>query len=248
VNDVSQILAVQSYCFRGFKENAQVIDLVKKIGLSRIELCGVHADFNDDKTFDKVIAQYADGGVKIVSIGVQGFANQPGKERKWFEFAKKAGAKMISCSYDLKSMPECLPASAKLADEFDINLGIHNHGGWDWLGNSNMLGHIFANNSKRIGLCLDTAWMLDSGEDPIKIADRFADRLYGVHIKDFVFNRARKPEDVVVGTGNLDLPKLVEIIKTKAPAGCCPILEYEGDVNNPAPALTQCVEKVRAIK
>src|SRR5690348_16034962 len=107
-NNVSETLAVQSYCFRGFKENAQVIELVRSIGLSRIELCGVHANFLDEKTFDAVINQYNKGGVKIVSIGVQGFANNSASERKYFEFAKKAGAKMISCSFDLKAMPDCL--------------------------------------------------------------------------------------------------------------------------------------------
>jgi sugar phosphate isomerase/epimerase len=247
MNNVFQTLAVQSYCFRGFTTNEEVIEQVKKIGLSHIELCGVHADFSKEETFDQVINLYKNAGVKIVSIGVQTMANNPPLEKKYFEFAKRAGAKHISISFDLKAMPDCIPAAMKLADAYDINLGIHNHGGWHWLGNSEMLGHLFKHNSPRLGLCLDTAWMLDSGENPIKVAERFADRLYAVHIKDFVFDRARKPEDVVVGTGNLDLKALVEIIKTKAPAGCCPILEYEGDIANPAPALRQCVEAVHKV-
>ena len=70
--------------------------------------------------------------------------------------------------------------------------------------------------------------------------------LCGVHVKDFVFDRAARPEDVVVGTGNLDLPafqqKLTEVGFT-GPA----ILEYEGDVDDPVPALTECVAAIRGI-
>ena len=244
---ISEQLAVQSYCFRGFKANEQVIEQVKKIGLSRIELCGVHVNFTDEKSFDSVLALYAKGGVKIVSIGVQGFKNDVANETKFFEFAKRAGAKLISCSFDINSVPACYRTAEKLADKYDINLGIHNHGGRHWLGAPDVLAHVFANTSKRIGLCLDTAWMLDSGGDPVAVAEKFADRLYGVHIKDFVFDRARKPEDVVVGTGNLNLAKLAAVMKEKAPAGCCPILEYEGDVNNPGPALRKCVEAVAQV-
>ena len=38
--------------------------------------------------------------------------------------------------------------------------------------------------------------MLDSGGDPLAVADKFRDRLYGLHVKDFVFKPDGKPEDV----------------------------------------------------
>ena len=98
----------------------------------------------------------------------------------------------------------------------------------------------------RIGLCLDTAWALDAREDPIAMAERYADRLYGVHIKDFVFDRAREPEDVIVGQGNLDLPRLAELIESNENVKMV-VLEYEGDVDNPVPALTKCVQAVGSL-
>ena len=36
---------------------------------------------------------------------------------------------------------------------------------------------LFAKSSDRIGLCLDTAWMLDSGFDPVEIAKKYQKRL-----------------------------------------------------------------------
>ena len=238
-------LGVQSYCFRGFKENQKVIESVKACGLARIELCGVHADFTDEKSFDKVIGLYRGAGVAIDSIGVQGFKNNEAVETKFFEFAKRAGAKLISADFDLETVPQCYRTAEKLAEKYDIRLAIHNHGGRHWLGSARMLQYVFANTNDRIGLCLDTAWALDAGEDPLALVEKFAKRLYSVHLKDFVFDRARKPQDVVVGTGNLDLKKAGAALKKIGFAGAL-VLEYEGDVANPVPALVQCVKAVQS--
>lgn len=245
MTDVAKELGVQSFCFRGFKKNEEVIEKVKECGLDRIELCGVHVDFGDEGSFDEVIDLYHGNGVKIVSIGVNGFANDEQKERKLFEFAKKAGMKEMSANFSIEAMPDCLTTAEKLADEYDINLAIHNHGGRHWLGNSDTLKHIFKKTSPRIGLSLDTAWALDSRENPVEWVKMFGDRLYGVHFKDFVFDKSGKPEDVVVGTGNLALPELIEEMRRVDFNGFA-VLEYEGDVDNPVPALKKCVESVRA--
>ena len=124
-------------------------------------------------------------------------------------------------------------------------LGIHNHGGYDWLGNATMLQHTLKNTGERIGLCIDSAWCLQSKEDPVKWAERFNSRLYGVHIKDFVFKPTGKHEDVVVGTGNLKLPEFMKL-SLKAPKVVAVTLEYEGDIENPGPKLRECVEKIAA--
>jgi len=237
-------LAVQSWCLRHFKENEKVAELVRECGLSRIELSGVHADFTDDKVFDKVIAIYRKAGISIVGIGVQALAGNALKEEKYFEFVKRAGARAMSVDFNLDTVPACYRTAEKLADKYDIRLGIHNHGGQHWLGSSTMLRHVFANTSSRVGLFLDTAWALASGEDPIAWVEAFRSRLYGLHIKDFVFDRAGRPQDVVVGTGNLDLGRLLSLLEQSrydAPI----VLEYEGDVEDPVPALKKCVAAVK---
>jgi sugar phosphate isomerase/epimerase len=87
--------------------------------------------------------------------------------------------------------------------------------------------------------------MLDSGFDPVEIAQKYQKRLYGLHIKDFIFDRAGNPEDVVVGTGNLKLKALADFLKSINFGGYV-TLEYEGDAGNPVPALKKCVEEIRA--
>lgn len=237
-------LGVQSYCFRHFKENAKVADLVRECGLDKIELCGVHADFNDHSSFDKVISTYGAAGVTIVCIGVQSANGDLAKERNYFEFARAAGVKHISVHFGVDTFPDCYRVTEQLCEEFDIVAGIHNHGGYDWLGNSSMLNRVFTDTNERIGLCIDTAWALDAKQNPVEMSQKFASRLYGAHIKDFVFDRARNPEDVIVGTGNLDLPAFVALCNASSTMKSC-VLEYEGDVENPVPALISCVEAVR---
>ncbi len=244
--DLGAELGAQSYCFRNFKENTEVIRLLKQAGLARTELCGVHVNFALQDRFDEIISLYKRSGVGIVSIGVLRFAGEEKMETKYFEFAKRAGAKAISADFAIGSTPRSLKTAEKLADKYDVNLAIHNHGGRHWLGCAECLRHIFATSSPRIGLCLDTAWALDSGEDPVAMAEQFAGRLYGLHIKDFVFDRARKPEDVVVGTGNLDLRRLLHTLQEIDFKGFA-VLEYEGSPEDPAPAVRSCAEAVRKL-
>ena len=241
--DVGATLAVQSWCLRNYKTSAEVIAKVKELGLRRIELCGVHCDFNKPEGFAEVVNAYKAAGIQIVSIGVEGFGPDEAAARKRFEFAKLAGCKVISANFAPATFLATLPVVYRLSEEFGINLAIHNHGGYHWLGSGEILDWVFSFTRPSIGLNMDTAWAMDARQDPLKWADRYAARLYAVHIKDFTFDRARQSTDVVVGTGNLNLPKLLEILKARGFKGEM-ILEYEGDVQNPIPALQKCVEAI----
>ena len=242
--DVMANLGIQSFCFRGFPTNEEVIERLKECGCSKIEICQKHVDFTDESCFEDVIETYTDAGVEIVSIGVQRFANRAETEEKYFTFAQMAGCRFIAADFHLPSTPDSLHAAEQLADKYDIRLAIHNHGGRHWLGTDAMLQHVFGKTSDRIGLCLDTAWAIDSRLDPVKMVTQFGERLYGVHIKDFLYKPDRTPEDVVVGTGILDLPGLLKAMDEVDFDGYV-VLEYEGDVDNPVPALKECVEAVR---
>ena len=162
-----------------------------------------------------------------------------------FECAKAAGLARMSVDFPLEGVDEALAIAEELSESHGILLGIHNHGGRHWLGSATALRWVFGRTSARIGLSLDTAWALDSREDPIKLVEEFGDRLHIVHVKDFVYKPDRTPEDVVVGTGNISLAAL-DAALTAAGFDGEAILEYEGDVDNPVPALRECVRAVGA--
>ena len=237
-------LGIQSFCFRGFEKHEDVIARLKECGLNKIEVCKKHVDFADESCFDDAIKAYKDAGVEIVSIGVIRCANNPEEEEKAFKFAQMAGAKYMACDFDLRSTPDCYRTAEQLAEKYDVKLAIHNHGGRHWLGTDTMWSYVFDSTNERIGLCLDTAWAIDSRLDPVQMVKKFGSRLYGLHIKDFVYRPDRTPEDVVVGTGILDLPGLFKAMDEVNFDGYV-VLEYEADVDNPVPALSKCVDAVR---
>jgi inosose dehydratase len=241
---VTNRLGVQSYCYRGIKDIPGLIAAVKKTGVDRIELCGVHVDFGRVEQHAAVVAQFRQAGIRIVSTGVNGIPADEARARPMFDFLKTAGARHMSVSFDINAQPAAFRVAEKLADEYDVRLGIHNHGGYDWLGNLAALDWVFRQTTPRIGLALDTAWALQTGTDVLKYVEKFGSRLHMLHLKDFVFDRAGRWQDVVVGTGNLNLPKLQEALDKAGFAGEA-VIEYEGDVDNPVPALVECVKAIR---
>jgi sugar phosphate isomerase/epimerase len=238
-------VSVQSFCFRNFTDNAVTAGLVKGLGLSGIEVCGRHCDFSAPAAFPGVVGAYRSAGLSVVSAGVVLLSADDAANRNYFEFAKLAGAERLSVNFKLDSLDAALKSAEALAEEYGIRLGVHNHGGKHWLGSSEALSYLFGRSSPRIGLCLDTAWCFDSGEDPLQWTEKFADRLVTVHLKDFVYTRSRVHSDVVIGSGNLDLGALDAALIRAGYRGPL-VIEYEGDPADPVPALAECAAAVKA--
>lgn len=242
-----QNLGVQSYCFRHFPDNATVAAKVRGIGLEKIELCGVHADFNKPADFDSVTRIYSDAGVAIVSIGVQTFTGDDG-EKAWFECAAIAGAKHISAHFQIATFLRAIPKVREWAREFGIRVGIHCHGGYMFGGSPDELDYLTSLGGPEIGVCIDTAWAMQIGPhhgNPVEWTKKFAGRITGVHFKDFVFEPNAQWKDVVVGTGNLDLPAFANGLVAGGFDGMA-VIEYEADVESPDAALKNCVASMRA--
>lgn len=234
-------LGIQSWCFRSFGDISKVIELLKDCNVNKVELSGVHFDpVKEPAGSESIIKRFSDAEIEITSFGVHPFDSDEAAGRKVFDFAKAAGFSAIGadlCGDGLKVVE-------KLCKQYNKKIAIHNHGRNHQFGSVTALKKLFAESSPNVGLCLDTAWALDSGEDPIEMAEIFKDRLYGVHIKDFVFDSQGKPQDVTVGTGGLNIDKLAEFLVANHFDGFL-TLEYEGDVDNPVPALKKCVEAIR---
>lgn len=244
---MNQPIAIQSWCYRHFKALPEFFKQLKAAGVTATEVCGVHANFNDPATYGPTVQAFREAGVQMVCIGVEWMSGDPAKDRPKFEFCKAAGIKNMSISFSPNALFEgTLKNVEKLAEEYDLKLGIHNHGGYDWLGNDTILKYVFSKTGPRIGLHIDTAWALDAKQNPVKWVEEFGPRVHGVHIKDFTFDRARNPSDVIIGTGNLDLPKFMAALKAVKFSGPL-VIEYEGDETNPVPALKQCVEVLRPL-
>lgn len=230
-------LGIQTWSFRGFRGDA-IIAQVRACGLSRVELCTAQLGFGDPGSPERVLAAYREAGVAIDALGVHSCGGAD--DERLFAFARQAGIGVIGVDFAPSLSTTALGDAERLAERYDLRLAIHNHGGRHWLGSAAMLERVFAETGARIGLCLDTAWAQDAGEDPVAMVRRFGRRLYGLHVKDFVFDVAGAPRDVVVGSGNLDLPALAAALEEVGFAGYA-ALEYEGEPEDPAPAIRACV-------
>ena len=238
---------VQSYCFREFKNNADVAKKVREIGVDKLELCGVHADLHNLSAFKDVVKIYKDAGVSIVSFGVETFVGNA-NERDIFECAALSGAKHISVHFKVDSFPDAIKKTQKLSDEFGVRVGIHCHGGYQFGGQPDVLDHLIKLGSPQIGLCIDTAWCIQIGPHlgkPLEWVKRYAGHIYGIHYKDFTFEPNAQWVDTVVGEGNLDLPAFIQALDANRFDGMA-VIEYEADVKNPVPALKNCVKAMRS--
>lgn len=237
-------LGVKSYSFRHIKENPEVAAAVKQCGVNVIDLSACHVDYDDPAQQERVITAYRDAGVTISGIGVVTLKNDEAFNRRFFDFARRAGCTLVSCSFDPDGHEDTLRLARTLCDRYGMRIAIHNHGGKHWLGNSTMLDHLFRRTGPEVGLCLDTAWCIQAGESPLTWLERFGDRLYGLHLKDFTFAPTGSCHDTVVGEGALDLPAFLKTLRT-APALESAVVEYEGD---DAVGMTRrCVEAIRSV-
>ena len=82
------------------------------------------------------------------------------------------------------------------------------------------------------------------GKDPLKLSVDLYARLYGLHLKDFIFDKKGNPEDVILGTGVLELKALLDLLKGKKFSGPLTI-EYEGEAANPATSLMKCAVNIK---
>jgi sugar phosphate isomerase/epimerase len=242
-------LGVQSWCLREFPDHHRVAALVREIGLDRIELCDVHADFRDPDAFAGVVETYQRAGVKIVSIGVQALRGDRDTERRWFDCLAAARAAHLSAHVAFDSYQKALPIAAELAERYGVRIGLHCHGGWMFGGQPDVLAGLLKLGGERFAINLDTAWCLQLGPrfgDPVKwVTDRFPGRISMIHFKDFTFDRNGQWRDAIVGEGNLNLARFTPALQQTGFSGEA-ILEYDGCPTNPVPALRRCRERIEA--
>ncbi|MDR1144730.1 MAG: sugar phosphate isomerase/epimerase [Verrucomicrobiales bacterium] len=238
---------VQSWCFRHFKNNPEVAQKVRAIGLDKIELSGAHADFHKPDEFYQIVKTYADAGVSIVSLGVNTLVGDPA-ERDFFACAAAAGAKFITAHFKVDTFQDAIKKTQKLSDEFGVRVAVHCHGGYMFGGQPDVMDYLVKLGAPQIGVCIDTAWCMQIGPHsgkPVEWVKRYGKLLYGIHFKDFIFGKNGMWQDVIVGQGNLDLPAFAAALREVDFSGMS-VIEYEADVENPVPALTKCVAAMRA--
>jgi len=237
-------LGLQSYSLRGLTTGGKP-DLAKALAASR-EL-GIHyweaypAHFPGDSSPDQLRALKSEleaAGVQVNGYGVVHVGRDEAADRKIFEFAKQAGLSYLSADPD----PKGFDLLDKLVEEYGVPIGIHNHGPGHQYALIDTIAKAIKDHSPKIGCCIDTGHFLRSREDPVRAAEVFGKRVYGVHLKD-----VKDAETfTVLGKGDLRTGELLKVLAANKYSHCLAI-EYEENPENPVDEIKACLAETKKL-
>lgn len=216
--------------------------MTNRVGLKHICLNPIHFPVSSKPDeIAAIVEKVKSAGLDLYACGVV-YMKKPSDVVQAFELAQAASLRVIV------GVPvhELLPLVNEQAQKHNIRLAIHNHGPHD--GNY-PTPHVAYEKIKsldsRIGLCMDIGYVALSGYDPSETAERFADRLFDVHMKDLDQTSA-KGHGVELGRGVLDLPRFLRTLDKIRYAGIVSI-ECEKDPNDPLAGLAESAGYLRGV-
>lgn len=242
-------LGVEAYTFHKFTffetiEKTAELGLPYIGGLSFMQQVSkdIPKSFDQNLTDDELRAirlKMDSAGVRLLTYYAQDIPGDEAGCRKLFEFGRKMGFETFMC----EPKPEQLDRLDKLANEYGINVAIHNHGQnisplyW----NPEGVLKACEGRSKRIGAAPDLGYWLRSGIDPIEAVRVLKDRIITVQMHD-LHELGGNGHDVPWGKG---IGKLEEIFRELHRQGINPTmigLEFSHNFTGSMPDVVKCVE------
>lgn len=234
-------LGLASYTTRKYTLE-ETLAMSKRVGLDWICLKSFHLPLDaSPEDIAKAVEKVKAAGMVLYGGGVITMKNEA-EVNQAFEYAKAAGMTTIVGV----PMPDVLPLVNEKVKQYDMIVAIHNHGPGDktYPTPESIIDRI-KDLDKRIGLCIDIGHTLRIGADPIRDAERFADRLLDVHIKD-VTAPAAEGYTLEIGRGVIDIPAFLRTL-LKINYSRVVSFEYEKDADDPLPGLAESVGYVRGV-
>jgi inosose dehydratase len=232
-------LGLASYTLRNF-DLEQTLAMTKRVGLKYIAFKDFHLPLNSTpEQIKETVNKVADAGLELYGGGVIYMRNERDVNNA-FDYAKAAGMKVIIGvpNHDLLSLVN------KKVQQYDIKVAIHNHGPTDKVYPTPASAYeLIKDLDSRLGLCIDVGHTQRAGVDPSVPAEKFANRLHDVHIKDVTQATARG-STVEIGRGVIDIPKFLRTLVKINYAGIVSF-EHEKDADDPLAGLAESVGYVR---
>lgn len=237
-------LGLASYTLRNFTR-AQVIADMKQLNLAALNAKDVKDHLPADPTEEaKALADYAAAGIKLHAAGTISLAKDEDADmRGKFDYCKRAGVSVMVAG---NPAPEALPRIEKFVREYDIRVGIHNHGPEDklWPSPLDVLKAV-KNFDPRIGCCIDLGHAARAGTDVVQAIHEAGPRLFNVHMKDLT-NFESKESQVTVGEGIMPVREIFEALIAIGYKGFVD-LEYEIHADDPMPGVTESFAYMRGV-
>lgn len=235
-------MGLQSYSLRGYTKDGhpdveKALAVTKELDLHHWEAFPAHVPMTKDAgKIKEMKAAIEAQKVHLNGYGVVHLGKDEAADRAIFEFAKAMGLSYLTVDPD----PSCFDLLDKLVEEYDIPIGIHNHGPGHHYALIDTIAKAIKDHSPKIGCCIDTGHFLRSREDPVRAAEVFGKRVYGVHLKD-----VKNAETfTILGQGDL---RTVDLLKTLAKNhyGHCLAIEYEEKPEDPVEDIKACLAATR---
>jgi len=223
----------------------EALGFIAELGLTRVELSPQASHFGFPATDDQIAemrARLAAHGLDCVTSGLEPVTGDHEMNRAVFEYARRLGLRTIM----VDAPPESLDSLEELCAEYDLRIGIHNHGPGFRYNTIADVQSALAGRDRRIGAIVDTGHYTRSGVDPIEAFHTFAGRVYGVHLKDVLAANPAAP-DTIVGTGVLDLVGVFRALRDiQFPGDASLSLEYEANEVAPYEDIVVALDNVAA--
>jgi sugar phosphate isomerase/epimerase len=242
-------VGAQSYSFREFNLE-RALKQYQALGLKYGEFNSRHIPFKSTpQQLDAAKKLCDEYGVQPIAYGVQDFKKGSPDNRKNFEIGKRLGIKYLSANPD----PDVFDELDKFCDEYHIAIGIHPHGPNGKRGplhrwySAEIILPAVKDHSPMIGTCIDVGhilrcWLVGKKLDPVEQIRMMGARNFGLHLKDF---DPKKEEEVIVGTGALDVPGILKALKDVNFKGYVN-LEYELEPKDPSPGMAKGLKNLAA--
>jgi sugar phosphate isomerase/epimerase len=234
-------LGVASYSLRNFPRD-RAIEMVKALGTRFVNLKSMHLPYElSAEALAAARREIETAGLVIVGGGVITFEQDSDDHvGKYFAYAKAAGMPLITATMD----PKLLPRIARVAQQYDIQVAIHNHGPEDkhFPSPYDVLRSV-KDLDRRIGLCMDVGHTARTGTDVVRAIADAGPRLLDMHMKD-LRDRTAVGSQCIVGEGSLPIAEILRQLEAIGYRGYVN-LEYEIDPDAPLPGMKQSFAYLR---
>lgn len=246
-NPSDYTVGVQSVVFKP-RSLGDLLDALESTDIDRLELWGHHLSPDDDEaTIAAGRRRIEDSPVEVCGYGVVDLEDTD-EARDHFAFADDLGAEYFTVNYP-PARDDITEELVDLADEFELDVGIHNYS----TVHHDDLSTVFSSiddvrsvldryDHPRLGVCVDTGHFLVMDESPTDVVSTLGERINAVHLKDTSDDEI---EDLP-GAGTLDLPTVVGLLDEHATVDAPLVIEYELPDDQALPALRDAEENVRA--
>jgi sugar phosphate isomerase/epimerase len=236
-------MGLQSYSLRGYTRDgrpdvSKALAVTRDLGLHYWESYTAHVPMTaDSQKLSERKREIAAADVSVIGYGVVALTKDADANRRIFDFARAMGLKYLSASPE----PGCFDLLDRLVEEYDVAVGIHNHGPGDRYAKIETIAQAIKDHHPKIGCCIDTGHFLRSREDPVHAVEVFGKRVYGVHLKDV----KDATTFTILGQGDLRTADLLKALARNKYEYCLAI-EYEEKPEDPAEDIKACLTAVRA--